>query len=69
MRFAKGLKVALYGGDTGDLFPVSRPLLSFAPLVNPLADSQEKQDIAEQSPIKMGLTYCTIPSPLPLLIF
>lgn len=30
----------------------------------PLADSQEKQDIAEQSPIKMGLTYCTIQSPL-----
>lgn len=30
----------------------------------PLTGSQEKQDIAEQSPIKMGLTYCTIQSPL-----
>lgn len=43
----------------------------------PRTDSQEKQDIAEQSPIKMGLTYCTIQSlsllsqsfyPLPLSI-
>jgi len=33
-------------------------------LSDPSTDSQEKQDIAEQSPIKMGLTYCTIQSPL-----
>ena len=36
-------------------------LLSLLP-----TNSQEKQDIAEQSPIKMGLTYCTIQSPLSL---
>lgn len=35
--------------------PPSRPTIPY---------SQEKQDIAEQSPIKMGLVYCTIQSPL-----
>lgn len=33
----------------------------------PPTGSQEKQDIAEQSPIKMALSYCTIQSPLSLL--
>lgn len=41
-------------------------LLSLLSLL--LTDSQEKQDIAEQSPIKMGLTYCTIQSPLSLFL-
>lgn len=42
-----------------------QPYLPTLPSI-PLTDSQEKQDIAEQSPIKMGLTYCTIQSPLSL---
>lgn len=69
----------------GICFQCPRPLLSFAPVVNPAVQGpwettvpphppvppppprkipREKQDIAEQSPIKMGLTYCTIQSPL-----
>lgn len=83
MRFAKGLKVALCGGDTWGsvssvrgcywvsppwLIPLFRTLgnnrASSTLLWLPLADSQEKQGVSKQSPIKMGLTYCTIQAPL-----
>lgn len=40
---------------------LSTPPSCLSPCV-PLTDSQEKQDAVEQSPIKMGLTYCTIQS-------
>lgn len=40
-----------------------QPYLPAVLCLPPSQDSQEKQDIAEQSPIKMGLTYCTIQSP------